>query len=226
MIFPIEQTPLILPSCFAWYDAFTTPAGSVASWTDKSGNGFHLTQGTGSAQPTCTANTLAGKNVLLFDGGDKLIGPAGMYGISAGASTAFMVSNSTTAVGRPILGTAAGLSSYAFRYVSSSLDFVNNGVGLTQAILLPGFTALDWNIFRGSRSGTAQAIQRNNGTASTNSLGANVTLDEFQVGAGPGAANFHTGGIAEIIIYNRLLTAGEMVQINRYLSNKWGIAIS
>jgi uncharacterized repeat protein (TIGR02543 family) len=65
-------------STVAWYDAAdaaslwadtagTTPATTtVARWSDKSGNGFHLSQATSNRQPDTGVNTYNGKNVLTF----------------------------------------------------------------------------------------------------------------------------------------------------------------
>lgn len=56
----------------AWYDAddagtiSTESGGAVSQWDDKSGNGYHMTQGTGSSQPTTGIRSLNGLNVLDF----------------------------------------------------------------------------------------------------------------------------------------------------------------
>jgi hypothetical protein len=56
-----------------WLDAadtttITESGGSVSQWNDLSGNGRHLTQGTGALQPTTGASTVNGFNVLDFAG--------------------------------------------------------------------------------------------------------------------------------------------------------------
>lgn len=56
-----------------WYDAadattITESGGAVSQWDDKSGNGRHATQGTGSFQPVTGATTLGGLNVIDADG--------------------------------------------------------------------------------------------------------------------------------------------------------------
>jgi hypothetical protein len=38
-----------------------------------------------------------------------------------------------------------------------------------------------------------------------------------------GAANFGTGHIAEVLVYNKILSVSEKSQIQTYLNNKWGI---
>lgn len=62
----------------AWYDAsdsgtITESGGAVSSWADKSGNGYDLTQGSGSLQPTTGTRTIGdGLNVIDFDGSEAL----------------------------------------------------------------------------------------------------------------------------------------------------------
>ena len=62
-------------STLAWYDASDTSptnivesSGDVSQWSDKSGNGYHLQQSTGSLQPRTGDTTQNGLNVLDGDG--------------------------------------------------------------------------------------------------------------------------------------------------------------
>ena len=62
-------TPADLANLLAWFDAsdtgtITESGGSVSQWDDKSGNANHVTQGTGSDQPTTRAVTLNSLNVI------------------------------------------------------------------------------------------------------------------------------------------------------------------
>jgi len=65
----------------AWYDAadedtIAESGGAVSQWDDKSGNDYHLTQGTGSEQPETGSRTIGGLNVLDFSA-DHLINTSG-----------------------------------------------------------------------------------------------------------------------------------------------------
>jgi len=55
-----------------WLDAsdestITESSGSVSQWDDKSGNDNHVSQSTGSNQPTTNSNTINNLNVIKFD---------------------------------------------------------------------------------------------------------------------------------------------------------------
>lgn len=74
--FRINWTPADIQSILSlWCDAadedtITASAGAVSKWSDKSGNGNHLVQATGSQQPTTASRTIGGLNALDFDGTD------------------------------------------------------------------------------------------------------------------------------------------------------------
>lgn len=70
-------TPATLTGLKAWYDAADTATisvtgNAVTQWNDKSANAYNVTQGTGAKQPQSGTTTLNGKNVIAFDGGDRL----------------------------------------------------------------------------------------------------------------------------------------------------------
>lgn len=70
-------TPAQLSSLEAWYraDDVVLSGSSITTWTDKSANARHLTQGTATAQPTQV--TRAGQKAASFDGGDWMRMTAG-----------------------------------------------------------------------------------------------------------------------------------------------------
>lgn len=61
-----------------WLDAadastITESGGAVSQWNDKSGNARHATQGTAASRPVVTANGLANKSVITFDGSNDFM---------------------------------------------------------------------------------------------------------------------------------------------------------
>lgn len=222
--------PTSLSGLVAWYDAATTSTGAVASWTDKSGNGNNATQGTGSAQPTCTANQLSGLNTLLFDGGDSLTLPSGLYSLANGDNTCFVVSKRNTETGSAeydwSLTEGGSVRHYSRFSATAGNNLYLNATVTTGGVSISGGTNTSYQIKSMFKSSTTLSIQINNATATTNTNGANENgIDGGSIGALAGSG-FLTGGIGEIIMYNRALTAAEIVSINRYLSGKWGITIA
>lgn len=226
-VFPIEQTPLTISGLTLWFDAFITPTGSISSWLDQSGNKYNATQGTGANQPICTANQIAGKNALLFDGtNDTFVLPSGTYSLANGDNTSFAVAKSNASSDQRIFTFEESLSS-RFRIsitAASTYGFLNNSAS-SGGVTIGGVTLSNANIITGRHNGSTLAISINNGVETTNSNGANENgITAGYIGSLSGVQSFFNGALAEILVYNRSLSAAEMLSINKYLSNKWGIS--
>lgn len=217
-----------------WLDAADTSTiissgGSVSQWNDKSGKGNNVTQGTGSAQPT-TGATQNGKNVLSFDGGDTLNFPSGLFTIPNGANTVFAVSKRATEDGTAdgiLCFNESGVERYLLgygapsgRYYFSSRNAIGSGVTQDSAGANTNF-----KVVYGRRSGTTLAISQNGATESTNANGADEPGINGGFIGGSASANM-TGQIAEILIYNRSLSASERSVVIKYLGSKWGITVA
>lgn len=106
-------SPQVLSGLIGWWDAddlsTITQAGGVTSqWNDKSGQGNHLIQGTGAAQPAVISSGRNGRAVLRFDGSNDLMTTSGAIGGSG--VTVIFVGKSTKSAGnvRIICGTGRG----------------------------------------------------------------------------------------------------------------------
>lgn len=203
-------------------------SGFVSQWSDKSGNANHATQGTGSNQPLTGVTLQNAKNVIDFDGGDALALPSGVYSLPYGSNTVFVVAKTSlnTIQQRMINMTNAFSSDYGIEYSSTSgqLVFFNNpsGTGINKT----GVTKSNFNIICCKRDATSVSIAINSGTASSNSNGLDVPgINEASIGAYQSSSLFLTGSIAEIIAYNRFLSAVEIKQVEVYLSEKWEISL-
>lgn len=233
MLFATEIPPMVIGTPKLWVDALRTPLGAVASWTDLSGYGNHPTQGTGAQQPINTANQQGGKPTLLFTGtnSSSLTLPSGLFLVPNGNNTVFAVAKRNTESGAAVKVveiTKAGAQRLELGYNSASGGVgYQSRAGVGSGVSSTGNTNTNYQILTGFRSGTTQSVQVNNGTAVTNTSGANEsTCDGGNIGSLAGATNFLTGGIAEIIIYPYAVSAAGITYLNRYLANKWGIAIS
>lgn len=221
--------PIFLPSNLysnkVWLDATQQAVGTVSSWADQSGNSNNALQATGANQPTCTANLQNGRNGLVFNG-----------------TTTYLATNSFTALAQPnVLFVVSQLTSPA-----TTANYAVDGIasGNRNADFLLGDGSV-YQMFAGSVLATASASNTSahikplvfNGSSSTYSLdnallvtgnaGTN-TITGLTIGSrwDQQAASFFHGNIYEVIQYNRLLSSAEIIAVNRYLSQKWGITIS
>jgi hypothetical protein len=216
----------------ATYAALSPMALDRASqWNDKSGMGNHATQATALKRPVYNPAQLNGQAVLSFDGANTLILPAALYTIPNGPSTWFavgkrnaesgvsnrLISLSKTALQRADISQGSTAGQIGFQSRSGA------GAGVTST----GNTNTNYQIITGFRSGTTQSISVNNGTAVTNTNGSDEPgIDGGHIGSLGDTTAYLTGGAAIFLLYNRALSAAEIVRVNRWLSQRTAIAIS
>lgn len=226
-----------------WLDA-TDPAGNgiqpanasaVSSWVDKSGNGNTVTQGTGANQPVYQTGVLNGKPVVRFDGTNDL-----------------MVKSSASSLGTTVtmfvVGTTNGNASFNrgtfFDYSTGAVT--NTGANLIQKETSPNMAVGFFDGTLDQFDGTAitlpyTAVMYIYNTGSNGFLFQNgVQTATGATGNISGAPNVYTigslfnsvggwflnGDVAEVIFYNGNISTAQKLLVNRYLGNKWGIAVA
>ena len=235
-----------------WLDAadtstITASGGDVSQWDDKSGNASNFTQATGANQPKTGTRTINSKNVLDFNGStDFMSCPSSTtlfkYLHSTTGGTVFFVGfvdNSSTI--RVMISTGNGSTNIG---VASSIDDSNQtdiniyrGVSsnvtarsLNTNTITPSAAFYLTTKFDGGNATAANRIQESlnggsfnglndltNAASSANSAG-NLTLGADFVGNSP-----YNGVIGELIIYEGILSGGDITSVQNYLANKWGI---
>jgi hypothetical protein len=200
----------------------------VSSWTDFSGNGFHATQATGTAQPTFQTNEINGLPIVRFDGTDSLASTAPTNGAAQTIFTVIKQANltGTHTIRGASLPDGSGLQHHTRTSGKQCLVQLNIAVLGTATTSLVAGTA---TILSSSFSDATDAVAfyfngAADGTATTTvTLGAGSTT---LIGAHPELAESLFGDIGELIVYTRLLTTTERGQVHSYLNDKWGIAVA
>jgi hypothetical protein len=225
-----------------WLDA-TDPAGngtqpanasSVSSWVDKSGNGNTVTQATGANQPTYRTNVLNGKPVVRFDGVNDLMGKSSASSLGT-TVTMFVVgttngnastrgtffdysTGAATNTGANIVQRDAG-PDMTVGFFDGTLDQFSSG-----AIALP-YTAVMYCYNTGS-----DGFLFLNGTQAATGATGNISgaPNAYTIGSlfNGVASWFLNGDVAEVIFYNGNISTAQKLLVNRYLGNKWGIAVA
>lgn len=224
--------PNHLPNLKLWLDAadvvtITESSGAVSQWDDKSGQGNHVTQGTGSAQPSTGVATLGGRNVISFGGNDYFNLPSGVFSSVAADNTVFVVAKRASETGsfEVVMNMRdSGLNKWLVLYssVAGYIDFRNNNSGASSQAKT-GATNTNHQVIRGRKEGALKAVTYNREAESTNSLATNVTVTSGYIGSLTGGSNFLTGEIAEIVLFDRSLSVAEYQQVTDYLAAKWNI---
>jgi hypothetical protein len=239
---PLPTPPVATPSL--WLDAnlassFTYSSSNVISaWADQSGNGRNATQSTVANQPTLVSSVINSKPVVRFDatndalawteynpGADRSvfmvfrnasnITSSGSFALmsSSGANFPMYVvglGNQTGGISGEIfalLGVSSGGAQIKGQYSSASLNAGNHQYNWTQ------------------NSSYAVAARFDKATLSLTAAPAG----DFNSATYPGFIGVITGAdgisvdIAEVLVYNRVLSGGEISTIESYFATKWGV---
>lgn len=240
-------TPLPLlvepSSCVAWFDMsdtssanMTSSSGLVSKVLNKAGTNNNLQQATTSAQPKNNTRTLNGLPVLefahdgttndfmVFDLNNPVDAPFTLFAVSQVDSTGnqTIIGRQTSSIsGQWTLVKNGGFpifQTYAFGASgpSSGTTKVYNSNPNIHCVKLAEGSALEYSLNNDTPNIAPVVL-----TGYDNSVATSLNL-----GASPGGTNSLDGAIAEVIIYNKVLSASQITQINQYLSRKWGITIS
>lgn len=223
----ITPIPLTISGLQLWLDG-NDPAGNnnnpsngtaISAWVDKSGLKRNATQASGTLQPAYYSNVQAGKGVIRFDGSNDTLATAAFSSVIAIPYTQFVVLKTTVYKSFNVaLNDVTTLSSMGVHGDSSKMYLFNGAVANV------GITNTSFNLLYTKWNGTSTDISVNGGATSTVNPGTTRTsLSGLRIGANTDLSNAFAGDIAEIIIYNRTLTASEISTVNNYLKNKWGV---
>ncbi len=213
--------PTDITGCKLWLDsgAGVTKDGSdlVSLWADQSGNSNNAAQATGTNQPLWVNSVLNSKPVMRFDGVDNFLRIAN----SVTVGTAFVVSKydlSTFSGYSGILGAASGSSepSYILTGTSGTTSFFDNAV----YCLFPSKIYNDEILTDDYSPMTSFKITYGLANATYWSPTAYTNMD---VGRNQINNNYWDGDIAEVLIYNTVLSAPDIASVIAYLDAKYAL---
>jgi hypothetical protein len=213
-------TPTDPSDLVVWYDASQNNEAddtALASITDRSGNGRHLTQATGSFQPLLKTNIANGKPVYRFDGTDDFVSAAFALVHPVTLFTVFKQRSNPGSNRRAVDGNAGGRLALLIEGTSSVL-YVFAGTGLNIGTIDTTNFHRVAAVFNGaSSSGQLNAASAVSGDAGSDSSPGGVQWSRD-------GSTFAAVGIAEYFIYSRVLFASEIASARAYLKAKWGTA--
>jgi hypothetical protein len=227
--------PTSLAGLLLWTraDQGITIGTGVAQWNDLSGSGDanrNFVQATASMQPVLNGANFAfnGQATLDLTAADFMqMASAGNWSVSPVAEpyTLIMVADTTTpAVAQWFMVDAAG-GPVSYLYDNAAGNFnVTGGAGTISSTTAPSATA---KIFVVEVNNPNSTIRVSDLTAeATGTLGGAPTLSALRIGA-LSAVNFPVqGSIAEVMVFGRILSAGELAILCRgYLGNRYAIAV-
>jgi hypothetical protein len=217
-------TPASLPGLVAWYRSdlgITLNGSTVSAWADQSGNGHHLTQGTGAQQPTYQASDAGwnGRPSLLSTINTSSLG-TGIFS-QAQPVTIYFVSNMSTASANqtPINGTG----SYLIQWTGSAwLIHSNTSLTSPASSNTTGIMAFVFN-------STSSAVYRNSSaspivTGDAGAIGQNAAL--FALADNSSGLLAMGGTVVELAYYSGAHSSSQISKVFRYAGSLYGQAWS
>jgi len=197
------------------------PVEYVTMWQDKSGNDNDAVAVTGAERPEYQRDMFNGNNAIRFDGVTSSLSIPGMTNPS-GNYTIFVVMDSTYSDGetRILFETQTGVLSLYQNRTESSGDYAGFYDGAVRAATPSKYGK---QYLRYTLNGTTSQLFRDGGQIGVD-LGYTQRAVGGNVAIGSNAARdnyFFYGDIAEILIYDEVLTDPEIAAVESYLENKW-----
>lgn len=203
--------------------------GRISQWRDQSGRNIIATQATLANRPTLITSPTTGATVVGFNAGQRnlLDLPNFMSGATAGEAFVILKSNTVSGAGRSLwrMGTTGGFFANS-AYPSGSGAVVDDfgstsirNVGVPTAAINAYHV---YNVAAGAGTWTA----RFNGATQLAAVSNDVAFPSTpQLGYRGAFSEFFHGEIAEIIIYDRVLSAAEREDVGSYLTTRHTLPI-
>jgi hypothetical protein len=198
----------------------TTTYGQVSQWDDLSGSGNDVVQATAANQPKSGRRALNSLNVLDFDGTSDFIKRTAYIAALTQPLTMFVVASQDVS-GSDVLVDSGSLSPRIYFWYAGGIYETNAGATLRST------ENVDTNphVHRLVYNSTSSAIVVDGVTVASGDAGANGT-DGITLGSSyAGSSGYWDGAIAEVIVVDGTLTAGQIAATEQYLANKWGITL-
>lgn len=240
-----------LPNLEVWYYAdvntnisFAAGGVEISAWDNAGGLSSHAWNSTGNKRPEWFSNIHNGLGVVRFnnsgatpsgedaDTDESLsINPIAYLQSLSGATLILLYRSLSTSAGRRIITTT---NTSGFQWGQNGTQYVGGFSGATFTV---DSQTVDTNFhhivlnFDGSQATDATRLTARldgspisltfSGTVGTTT---SPTANTFYGGVDTtGNSGYFVGDIGELIIFTRTLKSGEILAVEQYLSNKWGI---
>lgn len=227
--YPFDKMPL-KSNLILWLDAsddsvFSYSSGTaVTQWRDKSGFNNHV-QASASYTPLRSSST-NGKSVLVFSS-SFLTTSTNILKAYTDYTKIAVVKQTNAGTAGNIIGKSTGANTTFWYGSSNNIKLYHNANTILTSSIATSLNT--WNILSGTFDSTNLNaniyVNGSSGGSATSPTVTQITTDsDVEIGGYGGAGNYFTGEIAEILIFNKVLSASELKQVHTYLGQKWNIA--
>jgi hypothetical protein len=214
--------PSDIASLTAWWDAALGVtiggfSGEVSQWDDQSLNGYNLIQGTANKQPIMDGAAINDLPALTFDGvNDSIDLASALTGLSN--STYFVVLNRPTSSNVHSIIGGSGPSD-----LMCGQSGTNMYMGSRAKAHVMANNAWEIRCCVGHASPVSSDFYINGTSLGSTSGGASSTHSSIKKVGNSALGEAFGGKIAEIIVYNAVLSAGDITSVTNYLNSKYAI---
>ena len=230
--------PTSITGCALWLDG-ADPAGNgvvpgtgtLATWIDKSGNGFNASSQLTAA--TSTQNAVNGLNSISFNGTSRYL--TSVTGFNNSAYTIFVVQYTTSITGaggssgyqRTVHGSTGNQYVFIGTYNGNVATFSGSGSAWND-VAANSTNVYNYNSSRIVCMQVSGSILSpyTDGSSQTTKTGTTGSFSSFYIGNDNANTQPWYGFISEIIIYNSAFGNTQRQQVEGYLAQKWGLTSS
>jgi len=208
-----------------------TSGTSVTNWLDQSGNGNHAMQTSAANQPTYLATGFgaANKPSVHFDGLNDFLDAGSGLNITGSGLTIFTLMRLTANANGPGIAGNQGSGGTGYLLEEGTDDRFKffAGIGVQTADNVTGSWVGKPLLMTGFKDASNVTLYTNGVQAATASSSTSISSssDNFLIGHNALASGFLNGDIAEILIYDRALTAQERENVTAYFDGKYSLGI-
>ena len=196
--------------------------GSGTNWTDLSGNSRNGTLTNG---PTYSS---ADGGSIVFDGTDDFVQCSGSLTVTAATFVSWIRRNGNQGTYDGILfsrgSSATGMNFQSSNQLGYHWNNAVNTYGWQSGLTIPDLTWCMVAVSATSTAATAYLCQASGITSATNTVShSSSVLDDIKLAQDDAGGRFFNGNIATAMIYNRALSADEILQNYRALAWRYGL---
>ncbi len=206
-------------------ESVQTSGNKVLAMNDISGRNHHAIQADISRQPIVVPDALNGKPMVYFDGIDDVLSTANFAATDSQPNTFFAVWNVEAAntLNTPqtlFAGNTSGFTNQ-LRWLTTSNMEQSAGTPLTYTRAIPTQPIISTALF----NTTASNVRENGVSRATGNVN-NQPIQGINIGAAAAVVNFLRGNVAEIMVFDSLLTVQQRTEVEQYLRFKYAPQIN
>ncbi|MEY3499331.1 MAG: hypothetical protein RL308_1000, partial [Bacteroidota bacterium] len=211
-----QVLPNDLPNLKLWLrsDSLVLNGNKVVQWTDLSGNNNHISQADVSKQPSFIANQINGYPIVSFDGINDNLKNIFSQTYNTEVTIFIVMRNNSSS---PVFIYDGGTNYLSMIYVNNNLYIQSGNPNIFYSKIAP----FPFSFFQSEYTGTTSKIFENSLLKLTGTLPSPI-MNGFTLGTRyQQDVYFYHGDVAEIFVYNSVLSASDKSQIELYLRDKY-----